>query len=426
MKNFRIIGDVTIDFGESPIIALTGDNESGKTSIVKAFIVAGMNGLLTKQKSFIKEGTKGFGIQIKLEDGTEITRLKTATSNRLVVEKPGQPVWEASKIDRGMGIPVELQQVMGLIEEPETKEYLQVRTYEDQLLFVVTSGSTNYKVMYDALKVDQLTRALKLGTEEANTLKRSLDNNSFLISELMTNIRQIRTVDIEPLVNVKDRLAKQLRLLDKLERAVGLQREIKYAEESMSTINQLMQLEEIDEQKVVTLVNAKRAYDELTDAERKQGIYSNLNKLEEIELVAIDKMKQALNFLSENKAIEVNAGTYAELEKAEEIDEVLPVKLERALRIISERQVLEESYNIYEKGLITGENIATEITNEAVNRVSKIAQVIGLRNEVYNEYNSLLGYQKEMERLTDLLKQSGAVVADCPKCGETVIVDART
>ena len=58
--------------------------------------------------------------------------------------------------------------------------------------------------------------------------------------------------------------------------------------------------------------------------------------------------------------------------------------------------------------------------------IARITQVIGLRNEVYTEYNTLVGYQHEMERLTDLLKNSGAVVADCPKCGETVIVDART
>ena len=35
---------------------------------------------------------------------------------------------------------------MGMVTEPETKEFLHIRTYEDQLLFVVTTASANYKM----------------------------------------------------------------------------------------------------------------------------------------------------------------------------------------------------------------------------------------------------------------------------------------
>ena len=43
LKNFRNLGDVTIDFTESPIIALKGDNEAGKTSVVLGAAVLGLN-----------------------------------------------------------------------------------------------------------------------------------------------------------------------------------------------------------------------------------------------------------------------------------------------------------------------------------------------------------------------------------------------
>ena len=46
-------------------------------------------------------------------------------------------------------------------EEPETKEYLHIRTYEDKLLFVVTPNSTNYKVMYNSI-ADLLIILLKI------------------------------------------------------------------------------------------------------------------------------------------------------------------------------------------------------------------------------------------------------------------------
>jgi len=36
VKNFRNLDDVLIDFSDSPIVALVGDNEAGKTSVIKA------------------------------------------------------------------------------------------------------------------------------------------------------------------------------------------------------------------------------------------------------------------------------------------------------------------------------------------------------------------------------------------------------
>ena len=43
IKNFRNIGEATIDFTDSPIVSLIGDNEAGKTSVVKAFAVCALH-----------------------------------------------------------------------------------------------------------------------------------------------------------------------------------------------------------------------------------------------------------------------------------------------------------------------------------------------------------------------------------------------
>ena len=39
IKDFRNIGEVKVNFDESPIVSLIGENEAGKTSVVKAFSV---------------------------------------------------------------------------------------------------------------------------------------------------------------------------------------------------------------------------------------------------------------------------------------------------------------------------------------------------------------------------------------------------
>ena len=66
IKNFRNIGEAIIDFTESPIISLIGENEAGKTSVVKAFAVAALHAYPRDQKDFIRDGTNGFGVCIEL------------------------------------------------------------------------------------------------------------------------------------------------------------------------------------------------------------------------------------------------------------------------------------------------------------------------------------------------------------------------
>ena len=145
VKNFRNIGDVELDFRDSPIITLVGSNEAGKTSVIKAFGVCALHASPRDQKEWIRDTTKMFGVQIDLQDGTQIVRVKEDGGVNLyrVIDKDGK-TWDTSKITDGL--PVQVQQVMGLIAEEETGEFLHIRTYEDKLLFVVTPDSANYKV----------------------------------------------------------------------------------------------------------------------------------------------------------------------------------------------------------------------------------------------------------------------------------------
>ncbi len=43
IKNFRNLGEVEIDFTQSPIVTLLGENEAGKTSVVKAFATCALH-----------------------------------------------------------------------------------------------------------------------------------------------------------------------------------------------------------------------------------------------------------------------------------------------------------------------------------------------------------------------------------------------
>lgn len=420
VRNFRNIGDVTIDFSDSPIVTLIGENEAGKTSIVKAFCVAGLNAFTTKQKNYIREGTTGFGVEIALSDGTVIQRIKTNASNQLAIQKPNGEVWQASKIDKG-SIPVELQTIMGLIEEAETKEYLQVRTYENQLLFVVTPGSTNYKVMYDALKVDQLTKALKLGTEQANRLKRDIDESQVIIKALMDNIRQIRLYDIEPVVNIKNRLKGQITKLDRLEEAKRISQEIEQMETSLGAIRLLEEsnVTQVDINTVNILSSINRVRNNISEMNRKLSIYSNLDTIGKIDTTVIAKLRDAIGLKNKVDSSEVRIGIYSKLSKLDTIDISSAMLLAEAHKAANKVAKYEKQLSILELDDAKG------IPDSSINKISKLRKAINLKHGIIAKVGELTQLEQERERITNLLKESGAVVADCPKCGESVVVDVR-
>ena len=68
IKNFRNIGDVNIDFTESPIITLLGANEAGKTSVIKAFSMCALHDSPREQKDWIRDDTDMLGVEIDLAD----------------------------------------------------------------------------------------------------------------------------------------------------------------------------------------------------------------------------------------------------------------------------------------------------------------------------------------------------------------------
>jgi predicted ATP-dependent endonuclease of OLD family len=384
VKNFRNIGEVELDFTDSPIIALIGDNESGKTSIVKAFAVCALHANSRDQKYYIRDGTNGFGVQIELQDGTLITRIKTDTINKYTIQYPDGTVWDTNKIENE--VPKEVRDVMGLIEEPETKEYLQVRTYEDKLLFVVTPASTNYKVMYNALKVEQITKAISIGSREVNTLKAKINNNEVSMDALKENLRRIKVYDIEPAINIRDRLKSQLQNLDKLERA-------------------------------------KNIANRIDEAHRKLGALSLIDeyKLNEIDVARLDKFNNAIRLLNSSVKLNKLSEVYKDLSTIDSIDISVLQKLRGAIdrrnKIISDKQRMGILYDISK---------VKEIPESAVNSVFKLGRAIEIAKRLRQMEDVLAKAKDVISKIEDYLEKCGVTTTVCPNCGKAIIVDKDT
>ena len=414
IKNFRNIGDITLDFNESPIIALIGDNEAGKTSVVKAFCVVGLNAFSKKQVKYIRQGTNGFGIELKLADGTVITRMKTNASNSLSIQN-GEDNWAISKIDAG--IPVKLQEVMGLIEEPETKELIHVRTYEDQLLFVVTSDSTNYKVMYNALKVDQLTKAVKLGTTEVNGLKQLIDNNNLVCKDLMDSIRSIRIVDTEAISSLKDRLKNQIDTLRKLERAMDIQHRVSSIKEELKAFEMCSSLDTVDVVLADKLNKANQLISRVETIQSNLSSYNSLTEAESVDTILATNLNLAIQKLSSIQRLESNLGAYKDLGSVESIDISALDKFSRAYEYASKVDILKRKLEIFSMGDIH------EIKDSSLAKISSLEKSIEYKQKIINLVGFINGIEAKRVELNRLMKESGALVSTCPRCGEDVIID---
>lgn len=413
-KNLRNIGDITIDFTESPIISLTGDNESGKTSLVKALAVLGVNENPNSQKQYIRDGTNGFGIAVDLEDGTLITRIKYSGGNVYTVEKPGEEKWETNTIDAGTGVPLEVQKVMGMLIEEETKELMQIRTYEDQLLFVTTPASVNYKVMYEALKVEQITKAIRIGNEEINEINNAIGTNEIAVMALMDSIKDIKIHDIEPAVNIKKRLQNQLEQLKNIDKAIKIINNLENIEDNLNKFKGLEAIEKINEELSSKLININRLVNNLVKIEDEVKRYNNLESIRNIEYNNLIMAYDIIKRLDKLEELESDLIRLDSIEELSIIEWKLVDKIEKAISNM-------EKIELEQKQL---DSISiNELNNLDLGLVNKIAGVIELNNRISNTAIEIESVENEIKSIENIIKTSGILVTNCSNCGETVVME---
>lgn len=418
IKDFRNIGEVKVNFDESPIVSLIGENEAGKTSVVKAFSVCALHSTPKDQKDYIRDGTNGFGVEIELEDGTVITRIKTTTGNRYRVKNPDGTVYDTTKIDSSSA-PVEVQRVMGMIEEPETKEYLQVRTYEDQLLFVVTPASTNYKVMYDALKVDQITRAIKSGSKEVNELKHVIDANENGIQTLTNSLKAVKVYDITSLLNIKARLESELAVINSLEEAAGLVDRIKKAEAELGAIAEIDKagLQDISELEAVQISDSLSLLTKLTRLNKLLSTYSLADTAENIDIPVYQSIIDTYI-----KKVELDRAIFANesMVRIGEAEEVNEVELITMTSIAELRDKLSSLTNQLRRIDTAGAELIEQSDFNTVTMLESVNAGFTRLGQLETAYKQCDDYCSQVQ---SYLKSLGAAVETCPNCGEDIVID---
>lgn len=418
IKNFRNIGEAELDFTDSPIITLVGENEAGKTSVIKAFTTCTLNANPRDQKDYIRDNTKMFGVALDLEDGTRVVRIKeTSGINAYQVFKDEKLIWNTNKITDGL--PEEVKKVMGLIAEPETNEFLHIRTYEDKLLFVVTPNSTNYKVMYNALKVEQLTKAIKNGSTEVNALKSEINSNDIKMNALNNQMVSIQVYDIEPLTSVRDRLTSQLSILDKLEKAKKLSDRASECERQLGALALLdkFSLSEINELTASKFSKVSNILNRHNEVSILRNLLNSVVDTEEIRVDVLNKIKHIIDKDNELKVKINRAGALIHVNKISEISEIEIIQLNKAMALLNSLNTLNSRVS-----LISTDS-CNEVSDTSINALTKLQRISALIKDNKTRQESLAQINQYIGQVQDYMKQCGVAVETCPNCGESVIFD---
>ena len=416
IRNFRNLGDISIDFTKSPIISLVGDNGAGKSNCIEALKTCWVHNDPRNQKECIKEGTRGFGISTEFTDGSELIRIKTPSQNTYRYVEDGEEKWCLDRID-GSGVPQEVYKLMSLGVEPETKQYLNFRTYEDTLMFVYTPGSTNYKVMYDALKIANISQAIKNGQNEANKLKFSINSNEGSIVQYIRAIRNIRDIEIEPLKVIKDRVKQELAKYSKLRKAVELKQSIeklRRESEALILIDTAQEIREVDAERVNRIEYSIKDIGRLLREQNAIAEISNAQEIEERTLYNINNIRQ---FIEGYRVASKEFEKYSIIEDANEINEQIIHNINNAM---SEREVLKEKENKYVYNQLDS---MQEVSTESINKINSIYSLVDAYKKCEELREKVKDYENKADEVYNSIKELGVAVTECPNCGSEVIVE---
>lgn len=410
IKNFRNLGEVGFEF-DTPIVTLVGDNEAGKTSVVKTFAVLGANGYATEQKDYIRDNTKGFSIECELSDGTTVKRVKTASENAFEIVGADGEVYAADKIDRGYGTPVELERVMGMMVEPETKELLQIRTYEDNLLFVLTKSSENYKVMYNALKVGNLTRAIAVGNQQANGYRNAIDEYSVKSETLESELESIKDIDIASAIRLKGEIERLSRIVAGL---TGLIKRLDAADESEARLRVYAGVAGLREESESVGHSFKSLVERLGAQER---VAARLNAVAKIDSVSMERdadgVVKLLSRLRDSERLKSAAEIFTGLSTVKEEQESLVTGLLALSKRVSDGERLEGAVAAF-TGLPKSE--------VDISPISRLRGLIERIESLNSEEAELSRVREKVEESYTALKATGAEVMVCPNCGADIVI----
>lgn len=172
LTNFMSFKKAKIAFDESGIINIKGYNDSGKSAILRGMAVCLMDMFKRNQLKFIRHGEEYFRIVITFNDGISILRDKYINGQSLYEVYNKQELMfttkQGNRLSKIDGVPKPIADYLGLCVTDSV--YLNYQSCIDKLPVVDTTGSENYQMFHEVLRMEEIFRASNMINADKNDL----------------------------------------------------------------------------------------------------------------------------------------------------------------------------------------------------------------------------------------------------------------
>lgn len=359
IKDFRCLEKLHLDFHDSPIICIQAGNDSGKSSAVKAIETIMYNDNERKNKNYIRTGTKGFEITVTLDDGRRIQRIKGSSGNIYrIIAADGTLANEWNKLESD--VPVQVQEIFGLVADESTGELLNIRTCESLLLFALTKPSENHKIFYSQLKVDEISNAMNLGKETVNKLSSEISNSNATKESYQVKLRGIRVPDMVGVEQLKERIdenGRNMMAAKEIATSLSIYRDTKQKlSDAQTAISQLEVIPDESIELVRLLDDACTKLDSLrqvrNEASRLEGV-NNVSEIPYEQIENLSELERIIGSLNQIKGLRSSdsGAVLSQLSVVNEIDSTILSAIEDIIATLNTKRSLASNYETMNKQL---------------------------------------------------------------------------
>lgn len=365
--NFMSFEKARVEFDETGMINIKGFNDSGKSAMLRALAVCLMDKYKSKQAKFIRDDKEYFRIIVNFEDGVSIIRDKYRNGQSLYeMYSNGKCIFttkQGSKLSKIDGVPKPIEDYLGLCVTNST--FLNYQTNEEKLPVADTTGSENYQMFHEVLRMEEMYRANNM----INTDKNELGSK---ITEIEYDLQRDEVL-LERCGDVSKELIDVLEQLDKESDKTNAKRvELQTVGNVIKNYESIKEIPSVEKLSVDRLVSLEKIKDSISKMDSTPNI-PNINKIETNRVQKLEEIRYVVDKLS----------SFVSIPEVQKVDVTL------------------------------------------VDRRNKLANTIKVFNDYYKclkvckELESdLVGAKSSLDSLIESMKEQGIELVKCVKCGE--------
>ena len=142
-----------------------------------------------------------------------------------------------------------------------------------------------------------------------------------------------------------------------------------------------------------------------------------LSEIKPIDAALVQKLNNTVEKLNNLNNMKIKSNSYIKLSELDIIPEGIIKELDRAIELAKDKANKEKISKIYDKIL------STEPINYDTTKFDNAFKMITQIKETENWLSQANGV---IEQIINWFKQIGVTTANCPKCGESIVIDIDT